>query len=61
MAPYGKLVSDETRAKIDAKLAELSAKPGSHLTGPIKDQSGAEKIPAGQQISLRLPIRFNMA
>ncbi len=51
LAPYGKLVSDETRAKIDAKKAELAAKPGSHLTGPIKDQSGTVRIPDGTQIS----------
>ena len=51
LAPYGKSVSADTQAKIEAKKAELTAKPGSQFTGPIKDQSGAEKIPAGTQIA----------
>jgi basic membrane protein A and related proteins len=51
MAPYGKLVTAEARAKIEAKKAELSAKPGSHLTGPIKDQTGKVRIEAGKQIA----------
>jgi basic membrane protein A and related proteins len=51
LAPYGKLVTDETKAKIEAKRAELAAKPGSQFTGPIKDQAGAEKIAAGAMAS----------
>jgi basic membrane lipoprotein Med (substrate-binding protein (PBP1-ABC) superfamily) len=51
LAPYGKLVTAETRAKIESKKAELTAKPGAHLTGPIKDQSGKVRIEAGTQIA----------
>lgn len=51
LAPYGKIVSAETKAKIDAKKAELTAKPGSQLTGPIKDQTGKVRIEAGKQIA----------
>ena len=51
LAPYGKIVTDETRAKIDAKRAELTAKPNSQFAGPIKDQSGKERIAAGAQAS----------
>ena len=40
------MITPETKAKIDA--AEASFKDGgSPFTGPIKDQSGAEKVPAG--------------
>ncbi len=59
LAPFGKLVSADTQAKILAKQAELSAKPGSHLTGPIKDQSGKERVPAGQQISFEDLMSMN--
>ena len=48
LATYGKSVSDETRAAIDAKLAELTAKPGSEFTGPINDNKGKEQLAAGK-------------
>ena len=51
LATFGKLVSDATRAAIEAKKAELTAKPGAHLTGPIKDQQGEVRIKEGEQIS----------
>ena len=51
LAPYGKIVAADTQAKIEAKRAELTAKPGAEFTGPIKDQAGAEKIAAGTQIA----------
>ena len=47
LAPYGDLVSEETRALIDAKKAELSAAPGSQFTGPINDNAGNEVLAAG--------------
>ena len=50
-APYGSLVSADTAAKIDAKAAELAAKPGSEFTGPIKDNTGKEQIAAGKAAS----------
>jgi len=49
LAKYGQLVSAETRAAIDAKKAELAANPSSMFTGPLKDQSGKEQLPAGKQ------------
>jgi len=52
MAPWGKAVSQATQTAIDAEAARLKAKPQAEFTGPIKDQSGAEKVPAGQQASL---------
>lgn len=47
LAPYGDLVSAETRELIDAKKAELSAAPGSQFTGPIVDNTGAEVLADG--------------
>lgn len=49
LAKYGDLVSAETRAAIDAKKAELAANPSGMFTGPLKDQSGKEQLPAGKQ------------
>jgi basic membrane protein A len=51
IAPFGKLVSADTRAAIEAKKSELASKPQSEFTGPIKDQDGKVKVPAGEQIS----------
>jgi basic membrane protein A len=44
---YGSMVDDATKAKIDEAVARLKA-GGSPFTGPVKDQSGAEKVPAGR-------------
>ena len=49
LAQYGSSVSAETRAAIDAKVAELTAKPGSEFTGPLKDNKGKEQLAAGKQ------------
>jgi basic membrane protein A and related proteins len=51
LAPYGAIVSEDTKAKIEAKRVELTAKPGSQFTGPIKDQAGKERIAAGTPIA----------
>jgi basic membrane protein A len=51
IAPFGERVSAETRSAIEAKKAELAAKPQSEFTGPIKDQDGKVKVPDGKQVS----------
>ena len=48
LAPYGKLVSEEARAAIEAKKAEFTKAPGSMFTGPLNDNTGKEVIPAGK-------------
>ena len=40
-------VSDATKTEISTALDKLKTKGASVFTGPIKDQSGAVKIPAG--------------
>jgi basic membrane lipoprotein Med (substrate-binding protein (PBP1-ABC) superfamily) len=48
IAPFGKLVSDETRAAIEAKKKELNDKPLSSYLGPLVDQDGTERVAAGE-------------
>ncbi|MDA2967654.1 MAG: BMP family ABC transporter substrate-binding protein [Actinomycetota bacterium] len=47
MAPFGDLVSEETRALIEAKAEELAAATGSQFTGPIMDNQGNEALADG--------------
>lgn len=47
LAPFGDLVSEETRAAINAELEKLTATPGSQFTGPIKDNKGNEVLADG--------------
>jgi basic membrane protein A len=47
MASFGDLVSEETRALIEAKAEELAAATGSQFTGPITDNQGNEALAAG--------------
>ena len=47
LASFGDLVSDETRALIEAKAEELAAATGSQFTGPIMDNQGNEALADG--------------
>jgi basic membrane protein A len=47
MASFGDLVSEETRALIEAKAEELAAATGSQFTGPIMDNQGNEALADG--------------
>ncbi|MES9995435.1 BMP family ABC transporter substrate-binding protein [Desulfovibrio aminophilus] len=49
IAPYGAAVSEDVKAKVEAKRAELKAGKDEIFAGPIKDQSGKERIAAGQK------------
>ena len=51
LAPYGPMVPHDTRKIVDRKKAELIAGKFTPFTGPIKDQSGKVRIPAGKRIS----------
>jgi basic membrane protein A len=48
LAPYGPLVTSTTQAKIAAAKTFLSGSGGSPFAGPVKDQSGKVKVPAGE-------------
>jgi basic membrane protein A len=52
IAPFGPKVSAKTKKLIAAAKKKLIAKPMSEFTGPIKDQSGKVRIPAGKQATL---------
>jgi basic membrane protein A len=52
LAPFGKIVTADTRAKIKEKQDARIAGTFYHFTGPLKDQSGAVKVPAGKQLEL---------
>ena len=47
LASFGDLVSEETRALIEAKAEELAAATGSQFTGPITDNQGNEVLADG--------------
>lgn len=47
LAPFGKIVSQETQDLINAKMAELTEKPGSMFTGPLRDNKGNEVLADG--------------
>jgi basic membrane protein A and related proteins len=47
IAPFGSLVSAETKAAIEAKKAEITEGAFNIFVGPIVDQAGAEKVAAG--------------
>lgn len=47
LADFGPLVSSDTQAKIEESQAWLATEEGSPFAGPVLDQDGAEKVPAG--------------
>lgn len=53
LAPFGKLVDQKTKDAIASKLAGFKDGSFYHLTGPLKDQSGAEKVAAGKALELK--------
>jgi basic membrane lipoprotein Med (substrate-binding protein (PBP1-ABC) superfamily) len=52
LAPFGKSVSAATQATINEKKAALKAGSFYEFTGPLKDQTGAVKVPAGTKLTL---------
>jgi len=52
IAPFGKSVSAATQATINDKKAALKAGSFYEFTGPLKDQSGAVKVPSGTRLTL---------
>ena len=52
LAPFGKSVDSATQAAINAKKAALKDGSFYEFTGPLKDQTGAVKVPAGTKLTL---------
>lgn len=51
IAPLGKMVSEDIAAKVAARRAEMAAGTFHPFQGPVRDQSGAERIAAGEIIA----------
>ncbi|MDQ2648463.1 MAG: BMP family ABC transporter substrate-binding protein [Actinomycetota bacterium] len=52
LAPYGELVSAETRALIERRLGELEAGTFYEFTGPLTDQAGTVRVAEGVKMTL---------
>ncbi len=51
LAPYGDMVPQDVRSKVDARKAEIVAGTYKVFSGPVKDQNGAVRVPEGQVLS----------
>ena len=51
LAPMGPMVPEDVRAMVAAKQADIVAGTFDPFTGPIADQQGAQKVPAGQRMA----------
>lgn len=59
LAPYGPMVSDETKKLVDDAKKKLVGGQWDVFYGPIKDQSGQVKIAAGQKMADADMLSFN--
>ncbi|WP_233567880.1 hypothetical protein [Cohnella faecalis] len=51
LAPLGSSVDPEAKAKIEELLAKYKKEDPSIFTGPLVDQSGAEKVASGKVLT----------
>jgi len=51
LAPYGDMVSDDVKALVDAKEREIVDGTWDVFTGPIKDNTGKERVAAGAKLT----------
>jgi hypothetical protein len=59
LAPLGKNVSEETRALIAEKTAEVVANSGVMFKGPLKDNTGKEILADGVQATYEELMAMN--
>ena len=59
LSHYGPMVPADVRALVDAKRADIAAKKWDVFTGPIKDQSGKERVAAGQVMADKDMLSFD--
>jgi basic membrane protein A len=52
IASFGSAVDQETRDQIEEVKSSLASSPNSDFTGPIMDQSGEERVAAGEVLPL---------
>jgi len=51
LGPYGDMVSEEIKAAVDVKKQEILGGTWDVFTGPIKDNTGKERVAAGEKMS----------
>lgn len=51
LAPYGPMVSDDIKQAVEAAKKKILSGEFDVFTGPVKDQQGEVKVPAGQKMS----------
>lgn len=51
LAPYGPMVSDDTKKLVEDAKKKITSGQWDVFTGPIKDQNGQVKVAAGQKLS----------
>lgn len=59
LAPYGPMVAEETKTLIAKKKDSILKGEWDVFTGPIADQDGQVKVPAGQKMSDKEMLEFN--
>ncbi|MEG6615817.1 BMP family ABC transporter substrate-binding protein [Peptococcaceae bacterium 1198_IL3148] len=59
LAPYGPMVSEETKQLVEAKKQEIVDGKWDVFTGPIKDQHGNVKIAEGQKMTDQELLEFD--
>jgi basic membrane protein A len=59
LAPFGAMVADDTKKLIDDTKKKIIAGQWDVFWGPVKDQSGAVKIAAGQKMTDAEMLSFN--
>ncbi|OLN31514.1 BMP family ABC transporter substrate-binding protein [Desulfosporosinus metallidurans] len=59
IAPFGPMVSEDTKKLVADAKAKIMDKKWDVFTGPIKDQKGEVKVPAGQVMADKDMLSFN--
>jgi len=59
MSPYGKMVPEDVKALVEAKKQEIIDGKFDVFVGPIKDNTGKERIPAGVTMSDEEKLAFD--
>jgi basic membrane protein A len=59
IAPFASMVPEDVRKTVLAKKADIASGAYKVFTGPIKDQTGAEKVPAGVTMADADLLGFN--
>jgi basic membrane protein A len=59
IAPYGPMVPDDVKKLVEDSKQKILSGQWDVFTGPIKDQAGAVKVPAGQKMSDKDMLSFD--